>query len=167
MRFCVINVSQTSLLLMETLSCMNGDGVRLVFKRRKRSPRLYAPHGRQKYFSILGDLFQELLGLFYQTIFDHRSGVNFHLLRHALAPLFTPPPPHPTLGPRNNSSLAGYITLGPRQAMKSGAGELAIARGRVAKYLRFIFFFRLSRKKHKTSTRYIFLESTHNNLKPE
>ena len=146
MRFCAINVSQTSLLLMETLSCMNGDGVRLVFRRRKRSPRLYAPHGRQKYFSILGDLFQELLGLFYQTIFDHRSGVNFHLLRHALAPLFTPPPP-PTLRLRNNSSLAGYTTLGPRQAMKSGAGELAIARGRVVKYLRFIIFFQIEQKK--------------------
>ena len=80
-----------------------------------------------------------LRGLFYQTIFDHRSGVNFHLLRYALAPLFIPPPPS-LFGARNNASLAGYITLRPRQAMKiSGAGEgLAIARGRVAKYLRFI-----------------------------
>ena len=26
-------------------------------KRRKLSSRLYAPHGRQKYLSILGDLF--------------------------------------------------------------------------------------------------------------
>ena len=25
--------------------------------RKKLSPRLYAPHGRQRYFSILGELF--------------------------------------------------------------------------------------------------------------
>ena len=51
----------------------------------------------------------------------------------------------------------------------SGAGEgLAIARGRVAKYLRFAFFFQSEQKKTQfLYTRYIFLESTHNNLKPE
>ena len=89
-----------------------------------------------------------LRGLFYQTIFDHRSGVNFHLLRYALAPPIYPPPPSP-LGVRNNASLAGYISLGPRQAMKiSGTGEgLAIERGRVAKYLRFIYFFQIEQKK--------------------
>ena len=90
-----------------------------------------------------------LRGLFYQTIFDHRSGVKLPPASlRARAPYLSPPPPSP-LGVRNNASLAGYISLGPRQAMKiSGAGEgLAIERGRVAKYLRFIYFFQIEQKK--------------------
>ena len=47
----------------------------------------------------------------------------------------------------HQKASAPDITLGPRQAMKSGAGELAIARGRVAKYLRFIIFFQIEQKK--------------------
>ena len=61
LRCCVTNFSQTSLLLMETSSpCIEmaeSFGLYCVVKqsmdspkRRKRSPRLYAPHGRQKGF---------------------------------------------------------------------------------------------------------------------
>ena len=120
-------------------------------KRRQRYPRNYAPHGRQKYFSIVGDWSKyrahvwEDYSIKLFLITDR--GLNFHLLRYALAPPIYPPPS--PLGVRNNASLAGYISLGPRQAMKiSGTGEgLAIERGRVAKYLRFIYFFQIEQKK--------------------
>ena len=108
LRCCATNFSQTSLLLMETLSsCIEmaeSFGVHCVVKqsmdspkRRKRSSRLYATHGRQKGFQYFrrfcfkyGAHVWEFLGLFYQSILDHKSGVNFHLLRCALAPLFNP-----------------------------------------------------------------------------
>ena len=108
LRCCATNFSQTSLLLMETLSsCIEmaeSFGVYCVVKqsmdspkRRKRSSRLYATHGRQKGFQYFrrfcfkyGAHVWEFLGLFYQSILDHKSGVNFHLLRCALAPLFNP-----------------------------------------------------------------------------
>ena len=147
---------------------MNGDGVRSVFialqsqvwilKRRKRSPRLYAPHGGQKYLSILGDLFQisssclRVLRIILSNYFWLQiGGKPSTCFVTRSRPYLTPPPPPPfiPLGARNNASLAGYITLGPRQAMKiSGAGEgLAIERGRVAKYLRFFFVFQIEQKK--------------------
>ena len=133
-------------------------------KRWKRSPRLYAPHGRQKYFSILGDLFQisSLCLRVFRIILSNylwlQIGGNLPPASlRARAPYLSPPPS--PLGVRNNASLAGYISLGPRQAMKiSGTGEgLAIERGRVAKYLRFTYFFQIEQK--KTQVLY--------NLKPE
>ena len=114
-------------------------------KRWKRFSRLYSPHGRQKYFSILGNLFQisslclRVFRIILSNYFWSQIGGKLPPASLRLrAPIYAPPPP--PLGVRNNASLAGFITLGPRHAMRiSGAREgLAIARGRVAKYLRFI-----------------------------
>ena len=125
-------------------------------KRWKRSPRLYAPHGRQKHFSILGDLFQisssclRVSWIILSNYFWLQIGGKLPPASlRASAPIYPPPPPPTPLGARNNASLAGYITQGPQQAMKiSEAGEgLAIARGRVAEYLRFFFFFQIVQKK--------------------
>ena len=111
-------------------------------KRWKRSPRLYAPHGGQKYLNILGDLFQissSCLRVF-RIILSNYFWLQVGGKRPP-ASLRAGAPIYPPLGAPNNASLAGYITLGPRQAMKiSRTGEaLAFARGRVAKYLRFFF----------------------------
>ena len=80
LRCCATNFSQTSLLLMETLSsCIEmaeSCGVHCVVKqimdspkRRKRSSRLYATHGRQKGFQYFRrfvlniELMFEVLGI--------------------------------------------------------------------------------------------------------
>ena len=116
------NFSQTSLLLMETLSsCIEmaeSFGVYCVVKqsmdspkRRKRSFRLYATHGRQKGFqyfrrSVLNiEFILRVFGIILSNYSWSQVGgkLSFASLR-MLAPLLAPPPPHPPLGAPNNAS---------------------------------------------------------------